>query len=983
MKTKIAMLIGIFGLFMTALTSCYNSDREKEATLIINPGATRIQAVLETWPPSNADLTKLEYEVKISGPSEITEKVKGGSGPIILSARPGYYVITVTAYSDGELYASGTTSATVKAGQNNVPITMHRDGIYEIRVAVLPDEKYIQKGDNFTFDAKSFYGPSSIEVSDKYTWSVSGNKSPQTNIDESTGKLFVDSSESADDLTVTAESKTYSPKSGDANVILINPNITLVHAKEPTIIGQPQDATYTINGAAIALTVTASVDDGGTLSYQWYSNSTNSTSGGTPLGAANGAQTKSYTPGTSEEGTIYYFVVITNTNNSVNGDKIVFTVSDTAAVAVNSFVNAAPPKITGQPISANYPQDAPAANLTITAESTDGGALSYQWYSNSSNSNSGGTEIPGANIENYTPSTGIVGTTYYYVVVTNTITDDGKGGQKTSTTASEAITITVVDKINAQKPIIITQPKQSETYPIGGKPTLTVVVEDPPSDNGTLSYQWYSSPTNSNSGGTEISGTNSKNYTPSTGSAGTAYYYVVVTNTISDNGDGGVKTATTVSETATIIVQTPLTGTVSILARGMYVNADPLEANTTLLGVTSEPFTYQWKRGETNIGSNSQFYTIVYDDRNKDITVTVSVDGYYGSVTSAPVTIEDLIRIYNLDQLAAIGISAPIDGNYILMANLDFGSLSEWDPLCGTGSNSFSGTFDGNGKTIKLGNGKVGMKASAYSNVGLFTRISGGTVKNLKLEGVINVNASNSIYAGAVVADMGVSAIIKNVVSEVEIIVTASGSGTVVAYVGGIAGYCSDIASPPTAKIINCYSTGNITASGSTISYAGGIMGNNRASVEYCWAEGEMYATSGSRYAGGIVASNTGNVSNCVALNAIVSVNNNTDTHLGRVCGDIISGATAGNNYANDAMQYSTNSGGLPLVTFTSADDPDDRDGGDVSVSSFATLLWWTDSSGPNWAYIQTSKGSAEDAKETNPWWWKSGGNRPILWFDN
>ncbi|MCL2155680.1 MAG: hypothetical protein FWH53_08455 [Leptospirales bacterium] len=446
MKTKIALLIGLFGFFMTALTSCYNSDREKEATLIINLGATRIQAALETWPPSNADLSKLEYDIKISGPTEITEKVKGGSGPIILAVTPGYYTITVTAYSDGVLYARGTNEATVKSGQNNVPITMRRAGIYEIEVAVLPDEKYIQKGDNFTFGAKSFYGPLSIEVDDGYMWSLSGNKSPQTKINEATGELFVDSSEPADALTVTAESKTYSSKSGTANVILINPNITLVHAKQPTISGQPQDATYSINGAAIALTVTADVDDGGALSYQWYKNTTNSISSGTSFGTANGAQTKDYTPSTSELGIIYYYVVVTNTNNSVNGDKTALTVSDTAAVTVNNFVNAAPPKITDQPISASYVQNATATKLTITAESIDGGTLSYQWYSNSSNSNIGGTSLGagnGANTKDYTPDTGAVGILYYYCEITNIITNNGDGGVKTAMVKSNVVTVTV------------------------------------------------------------------------------------------------------------------------------------------------------------------------------------------------------------------------------------------------------------------------------------------------------------------------------------------------------------------------------------------------------------------------------------------------------------------------------------------------------------------------------------------------------------
>ena len=51
----------------------------------------------------------------------------------------------------------------------------------------------------------------------------------------------------------------------------------------------------------------------------------------------------------------------------------------------------------------------------------DGGTLSYQWYSNSTATNSGGTLISGATSAGYTPSTAVAGTLYYYCVVTNTL----------------------------------------------------------------------------------------------------------------------------------------------------------------------------------------------------------------------------------------------------------------------------------------------------------------------------------------------------------------------------------------------------------------------------------------------------------------------------------------------------------------------------------------------------------------------------------
>ena len=60
-----------------------------------------------------------------------------------------------------------------------------------------------------------------------------------------------------------------------------------------------------------------------------------------------------------------------------------------------------------------------AEKLTVMA-TTYGvtGTLSYQWYRNTTDSNTGGTEV-GTNSENYTPETGSSATFYYYVKVTN------------------------------------------------------------------------------------------------------------------------------------------------------------------------------------------------------------------------------------------------------------------------------------------------------------------------------------------------------------------------------------------------------------------------------------------------------------------------------------------------------------------------------------------------------------------------------------
>ena len=84
--------------------------------------------------------------------------------------------------------------------------------------------------------------------------------------------------------------------------------------------------------------------------------------------------------------------------------------------------------------------------MIVEAEVDDGGTLSYQWYSNTANNNTGGTEISGATSKSYTPPTGTEGITYYYVVVTNTNAD--APGLKTAKTTSNAAEVMVSSSLH-------------------------------------------------------------------------------------------------------------------------------------------------------------------------------------------------------------------------------------------------------------------------------------------------------------------------------------------------------------------------------------------------------------------------------------------------------------------------------------------------------------------------------------------------------
>ncbi|GHV89244.1 hypothetical protein AGMMS50267_16040 [Spirochaetia bacterium] len=196
-------------------------------------------------------------------------------------------------------------------------------------------------------------------------------------------------------------------------------------AEEPVITAHPADGEGVIGATVPALTVTASVTDGGSLSYQWYSNTVNSITGGT---AESSGTSASFTPAVTGEGVYYYYVVVTNTNGEAKVSTASAT-SDIATLTVEDPANARYPQITTQPgfvIGSS-------GTFTVAANAPDGGTLSYQWYSNITDSSTTGTAISGATSASYTAS-GVTATTWYYVVVTNT--NDAAAGRKTSETTS-------------------------------------------------------------------------------------------------------------------------------------------------------------------------------------------------------------------------------------------------------------------------------------------------------------------------------------------------------------------------------------------------------------------------------------------------------------------------------------------------------------------------------------------------------------------
>ena len=113
------------------------------------------------------------------------------------------------------------------------------------------------------------------------------------------------------------------------------------------------------------------------------------------------------------------------------------------AIPLHLALQAQVPNITTPPQSV-YITVGNTHTLTVEAESTDGGTLTYQWYSNTSASNEGGTAIGGATSNSYTtPALTDEKSYYYYAVITNTTDYDAEVDVKTASIASTVATLEV------------------------------------------------------------------------------------------------------------------------------------------------------------------------------------------------------------------------------------------------------------------------------------------------------------------------------------------------------------------------------------------------------------------------------------------------------------------------------------------------------------------------------------------------------------
>ena len=294
-----------------------------------------------------------------------------------------------------------------------------------------------------------------------------------------------------------------------------------VDAAKPTEI-RLVSAEYEEGQPITALNGETKVGDNGVLTYQWYSSDSIDNFNGTPI---DGETNAAFTPKVSVAGTYYYYVIATNTKADATGEKTAATCSNMATITV-----------TAKPV-------------TYT--------VSYDW----------GREVPSdvklpSNEKTYKSveeAKAAMDKTYTGNFI-STARKDGKAGtwRFSGWTASVVNTIvkftgswtfTEAPKVDAAAPAAITL--TSASYELGSaiaplNGTTTV------KDNGTITYQWYSSEYADRFQGTAITGETNAVFTPAINAAGKYYYYVIATNTKADAT--GEKIARTTSNMAVITI---------------------------------------------------------------------------------------------------------------------------------------------------------------------------------------------------------------------------------------------------------------------------------------------------------------------------------------------------------------------------------------------------------------------------------------------
>lgn len=342
-----------------------------------------------------------------------------------------------------------------------------------------------------------------------------------------------------------------------------------------------------------------------------------------------------------------------------------------------------------------------------------------------------------------------------------------------------------------------------------------------------------------------------------------------------------------------------------------------------------------WENG-TSIDGGEANEAYSYDSNTKTITI------YSGE---------------GLKVAADVANSGDTDINIILDNDIDLTGI-EWTPI-GTESRPYTGTFDGNNKTIR----GLEINQSGTDNVGLIGYLgSEGKVQNVVLA---NISVSGANYVGGIagqtdgtVENCSVNGTVTGqnqtggiVGRNFSTISGCSAEGTVTGNinVGGISGLCVPNYDTGTSNLIGSTIEGcHSTAAVSGISSVGGVVGNlgNGCSLMACYSTGDVTATITDGYAhvGGVVGINSqGTVTACYhATGEITSLGG---SRIGGIVGENYIGTVAACYWENNLSSGTGSNNGR--------DDTHKVEGTDVTwQTAVAAMNTALQSAGSGWHYV-------------------------------
>ena len=328
-------------------------------------------------------------------------------------------------------------------------------------------------------------------------------------------------------------------------------------------------------------------------------------------------------------------------------------------------------------------------------------------------------------------------------------------------------------------------------------------------------------------------------------------------------------------------------------------------------------FVYKMKN-DTDWQAGEEYTYTVSLAAAKDPGYTIEGDGSY-TVTTAD-GLKNVAKLVNEEGKTDINITL----------DTDLTLTGEWTPI-GTESQPYTGTFDGNGKTIT---GLTVTGSDRYTGLLGFIK---GTVKNVVLT---EINITSGTFVGGV-AGWSFGGNIEN--CSVSGSVSGSDVGGVVGYQqgGSITGCSSSATVKGTqraggvacatnsgATLTACYATGDVTVEndGTNNSHAGGVVGyNGGGTLTACYATGSVTGSgSGTIYVGGVTGSNNlGTLTACYhAKRNINGPNGTTGGVVGRnfkdsmIGGGIITACYWGDNGQEQGIgEDQVGTGGTTQVT--------------------------------------------------------------------